>query len=161
MENELYHHGVKGQKWGIRRYQNKDGSLTYAGKKKAIKMQDKYTSFTENKRYRKKDGRYTVAGRMKAIKMKEKYTALTGKELKKFPQVKNIVDSNSNKKVSDLDAKQTSKGKKFALYVAKEMVLPAAIDVGKQSIKSFLTKAANRTFEFDDELKVYTNNKKK
>ena len=32
--NELYHHGVKGQKWGVRRYQNKDGSLTSAGKKK-------------------------------------------------------------------------------------------------------------------------------
>lgn len=31
---ELYHHGVKGQRWGIRRYQNKDGSLTPAGKKR-------------------------------------------------------------------------------------------------------------------------------
>ena len=30
--NELFHHGVKGQKWGVRRYQNKDGSLTAAGK---------------------------------------------------------------------------------------------------------------------------------
>ena len=29
----LMHHGVKGMKWGIRRYQNKDGSLTNAGKK--------------------------------------------------------------------------------------------------------------------------------
>lgn len=32
--NELYHHGVKGQRWGIRRYQNPDGSLTEAGKKR-------------------------------------------------------------------------------------------------------------------------------
>ena len=32
--DELYHHGVKGMKWGARRYQNADGSLTPAGKKK-------------------------------------------------------------------------------------------------------------------------------
>lgn len=31
---ELYHHGVKGQRWGVRRYQNADGSLTEAGKKR-------------------------------------------------------------------------------------------------------------------------------
>lgn len=34
MENELYHHGIKGMKWGIRRFQNADGSLTKAGKKR-------------------------------------------------------------------------------------------------------------------------------
>lgn len=32
--NELYHYGIKGQKWGVRRYQNKNGSLTPAGKKR-------------------------------------------------------------------------------------------------------------------------------
>lgn len=32
--DDLAHHGVKGQKWGVRRYQNKDGSLTPAGKKR-------------------------------------------------------------------------------------------------------------------------------
>ena len=33
-DDELYHYGIKGQKWGVRRYQNKDGSLTAAGKKR-------------------------------------------------------------------------------------------------------------------------------
>ena len=34
MSNDLRHHGIKGMKWGVRRYQNKDGSLTPAGKKR-------------------------------------------------------------------------------------------------------------------------------
>ena len=37
-ETELYHHGIKGQRWGIRRFQNKDGSLTRLGQKRADKQ---------------------------------------------------------------------------------------------------------------------------
>ena len=33
-DGELYHWGIKGMKWGVRRYQRKDGSLTGAGKKR-------------------------------------------------------------------------------------------------------------------------------
>ena len=46
--DELYHHGIKGQKWGRRRYQNKDGSLTAEGRKR-------YTdSIADTKTYTKK-----------------------------------------------------------------------------------------------------------
>lgn len=34
MNNELYHHGIKGQQWGVRRFQNEDGSLTPEGEKR-------------------------------------------------------------------------------------------------------------------------------
>ena len=34
MSNYIKHHGIKGQKWGVRRFQNKDGSLTPKGKKR-------------------------------------------------------------------------------------------------------------------------------
>lgn len=36
INGELYHHGIKGMKWGVRRYQNEDGSLTEEGQKRLV-----------------------------------------------------------------------------------------------------------------------------
>lgn len=50
--NELAHWGIKGMKWGKRRYQNPDGTLTPAGKKRLAKAQKKYDR-DYKKNYRK------------------------------------------------------------------------------------------------------------
>lgn len=40
IDNELYHFGIKGQRWGVRRYQNPDGSLTTLGKQRQSKLME-------------------------------------------------------------------------------------------------------------------------
>lgn len=42
--DELCHHGIKGQKWGIRRYQNPDGTLTAEGKLRYMQQRSNYFS---------------------------------------------------------------------------------------------------------------------
>ncbi len=56
--NELYHYGIKGQKWGVRRFQNKDGSLTPAGKNRYSSSQVRFEKAykpLENKKLNEND----------------------------------------------------------------------------------------------------------
>lgn len=55
--NELYHHGIKGQRWGIRRYQNADGTLTSAGQKRYGPSGQQYLEAKSAKREANKEYR--------------------------------------------------------------------------------------------------------
>lgn len=65
--DELYHHGIKGQKWGRRRFQNEDGSLTPAGKER---YDDDGPSEKKKKDYKIPENKSTHR-----LKIEEKYKA--------------------------------------------------------------------------------------
>ena len=69
---ELQHWGIRGMRWGIRRYQNKDGSLTPAGQKRRAKLED------ELKKLDSKPG----ANTSKSTSKKKSIKDMTDEELK-------------------------------------------------------------------------------
>ena len=62
-QGELYHHGIKGQKWGVRRFQNKDGSLTPAGERR----------YDEPNKGREKTHKIPKKKSLHRLKLEEKY----------------------------------------------------------------------------------------
>ena len=77
--DELYHTGIEGMKWGIRRYQNKDGSLTEEGKERYYKGKglDKSRKAFEEKREGTNQGKYSTESYRKLRKGKYKDLADT------------------------------------------------------------------------------------
>ena len=59
-ENELFHSGIKGMKWGVRRYQNEDGSYTEEGKERYYKK-NKKTALQQYREYNGNDNEKRIA----------------------------------------------------------------------------------------------------
>lgn len=78
MEYELYHFGIKGMKWGIRRFQNKNGGLTPSGKKRYSKPHDDYTN-AHSKKSVKEMSNKELQDRNNRLNMERQYAQLTKK----------------------------------------------------------------------------------
>lgn len=175
--NSLQHYGVLGMRWGVRRYQSKDGSLTPAGKKRYQKEMDKLKKEERMLKNKQK----TKAMIDKLDKKRQSVDELKGKDKKqsvpKKKKIKDLSDDELRNLVNRLEmerklesliraesSKNDSSSSKLAKTIINDMVVPAATDLGKQATKSLMTKGLNdvlKKMDLDDEYKVYTNNKKK
>lgn len=77
---ELYHWGIKGQKWGVRRYQNEDGTLTEAGKARYNSdLTEKDPKKMTDEDLRKSSQRIQAEQNYKMLRSKEKIGAQISK----------------------------------------------------------------------------------
>lgn len=155
--NELMHYGVPGMKWGVRR------TPAQLGRKKTSSSKSLF-----GKKKPKPKAKSETKAKTKSETPKEETAP-------KKKSVKEMSDEELNAAINRMRLEQTyvslspqkvSTGKKIAKTILNDVVVPAATDVGRQMVKTALTRAGNKTLEevfkdFSEADKIYTNNKKK
>lgn len=145
MDNELYHHGVKGMKWGVRKTPVRSSSGN------ALKRKSNTLSL-----FKKKKTTHNASVAKSSPTQTKSVKDMSDDELRR-----KIERVRLEQQYQQLNPKTVSRGQRIAKRVMNNIIVPAAEDVGKQVVKSFMANSVNKALSLEGDSKVYANNKKK
>lgn len=100
MNNEIKHHGIKGQKWGRRRYQNPDGSLTAAGRKRYGTKENFESRYDEDVKNGIKAGKKLVDGSKDLTRAVKEYEGV--RNIKKQKKINKALENAAREKARSM-----------------------------------------------------------